>query len=220
MLNKKFVGLICLALVIGFLTGLVSFYNEFNVFQSYPFEVDVVYAYFKVFNVSSGVAGLQLDSVYGPFNRPLVAYVIVLNLTNPTDKAVRIRHLKIAIGETGTEIGQGGVSLTNTVISYERDFSDWFYDYWWQPNSSKLIAVSAIGQPPFNELGIPVLNQQKGYFYVALDCVTENKAYAKGFMLKQVNLNMTSENEFFYNVAFKENENFYFSNDAITIGVS
>ena len=201
-LNKQFTMLATFALLAGLLVGIVPFRNEFSVLQSYPLEVDVVYSYFRTFKVSEHASGLR--------NQDLVAYVIVLNITNPTNERVRITHLGIHFAETASRLSQGGVEMTNTAVNYERDFSEGFMDYYWYPNSSRLVAFSATDE--LSNLGMAALREHKGYFYILLDAKTQDNAYAGGSVIKQVTLETPSDCEFVYNSIFKENERFHFSN--------
>jgi hypothetical protein len=207
-LAKQFTLLATFALISGLIIGLVPFYGEFSVLKSYPMEVDVVYAYFKTFSVSENITGLR--------NEDFVAYVIVLNITNPTSETIRIKYLGIHLAETASKFGQG-VQMTNTVVNYERDFSEGFMDYYWFPNFSRLVAFGATSE--VSNLGMAVLEEGKGYFYVYLDGRTQGNAYAGGSVIKKVTLEIINDDEFVYNTVFKKNERFHFRNDELGIGL-
>ncbi|MEM3640862.1 MAG: hypothetical protein QXH37_02925, partial [Candidatus Bathyarchaeia archaeon] len=112
--------------------------------------------------------------VSGLRNEDLVAYVIVLNITNPTEETFRIKHLEIHLAEAINKIDQG-IEIKNSVVNYERDFSEGFMDYYWYPNSSRLVAFEATGE--ISNLGMNVLKEGKGYFYILLDGKTQNNHY-------------------------------------------
>jgi hypothetical protein len=107
--------------------------------------------------------------------------------------------------------------MTNTVVNYERDFSEGFMDYYWYPNSSRLVAFGATGE--VSSLGMNVLKEGKGYFYIHLDGRTQNNAYAGGSIIKEVTLEILNDDEFVYNTVFKENERFHFRNDELGISL-
>lgn len=207
-LNRQFTILATFALISGLIVGIVPFYSEFSVLKSYPMEVDVVYAYFKTFSVSENISGLR--------NEDLVAYVIVLNITNPTDETIRIKYIGIHLAETVNKIGQN-IEVRNSVVSYERDFSEGFMEYYWFPNSSRLVAFEATGE--VSSLGMNVLKEGKGYFFILLDGKTQNNAYVGGSIIKEVALEIINNDEFVYNTVFKENERFHFGND-VCLGIS
>lgn len=206
-LNKQFTILATFALLAGLLVGIVPFRNEFSVSQSYPLEVDVVYAYFRTFKVSEYASGLR--------NQDLVAYVFVLNVTNPTSEIIIIKFLEIHFAETACRFYGGGVEMRNTAVNYQREFYG-SMDYFWYPNSSRIVAFSGTGE--LSNLGMAVLNARRGYFYASLGGATE-KGHAEGSIIKMVLLDNPSIGEFVYNSVFKENERFHFSNYDIDISL-
>ena len=132
MYSKKFIVLIFLAIISGLLVGLLSFRDEFEVSApKFYAEVNIIHAYFQVLNVSR-------DSGIGP--ERMVSYVIVLNITNPTEEIFEIRELWMWFGNR--EESWNTVSFTNNVVSYYNDFESGHSDYYWHPGDSRLVAFS------------------------------------------------------------------------------
>jgi len=126
MVNKKLVTLACIIFVVGLLIGIISLNVDFKNYgargKEYPVEVNIVYAYFKVFNTSadSGIAYNQLAT-----------YILVLNVTNPSDTTLRLTDARI------TGYTSGGVDS----FSYDRSFDESNkYDFY--SGLSSLIAFS------------------------------------------------------------------------------
>ena len=135
MVNKKLVTLVCVVFAGGLLIGVASLNNDLRNYDNkeYPVEVNLAYAYFKVFNASadSGIAYNQM-----------VAYVLVFNVTNPSVVPLYLSNLKV------DELSHGGD------FTYLRDFTK-NDKYRFEPNASHLLAVSQIsgliplyGDPP------------------------------------------------------------------------
>ncbi len=207
MFGKKLIVLISIVFAVGLLVGIVSFRNDLSSFKSFQVESDIVQAYFKVYNVTQ-------DSGVG-FGK-MVSYVVVLNITNPSDSVVSLSSLRMALAQNGTRTGSS-VSL-NSIFSYERDFSDRNTDHFIYPHSSRLIPFSQTGFMP--EIGLDFLNQQhEALFYADLSCSsTEWRGGGEAIIFKQIPLNTVSSDEFVYGTTFSEG-NYFFFND-YNLGIS
>jgi hypothetical protein len=121
MVNKKLATLACIVFAVGLIIGLLSLNTDLRNYskKEYPVEANLIYAYFKVYNTSadSGIA----------YNR-LLSYVLVLNVTNPSDTTLRLSNIRI--DTSGTNI-----------FSYERAFSA-IDKYNFNANTSHLIDLS------------------------------------------------------------------------------
>ncbi len=207
MFRKKLIALICIVFAIGLLSGVLAFRNDLTSYKSVPLESDIVQAYFKVYNVTQ-------DSGIG-FGK-MVSYVIVLNITNPSDTVVSLSSLRMALAQSGTRT-RSSVSL-NSIFSYERDFSDRNTDHFIYPHTSRLIPFSQTGFMP--EIGLDFLNQQhNALFYADLSCVsTEGRGGGDAIIFKQIPLNTVSPDEFVYGTTFSAG-NYFFFND-YNLGIS
>jgi hypothetical protein len=206
MFSKKLVALTCAVFMVGLLVGLLSFRNDFASFKSVSVESDIVHAYFKVYNVSqdSGIG-------YGK----LVSYVVVLNITNPSDTTLRLSWLTMALAENGTRTGTS-VSL-NSFLRYQRDFSETTMDNYWYPHTSRLVAFSQTGFMP--DGGLNFLNGQKSaLFYSDASCVaTEGRGSGSAIIFKELQLNNVSQGEFVYGTTFRPGAYFFFDDDSIDL---
>jgi len=197
------------SLIAGLLVGMVPFYQEFSLLNTYTIKVDVVYAYFKTFDVSENVSALA--------NSNLVSYVIVLNITNPTGETVRIQDLEIDFAQTASQ-NSSGVYAANTIIRYTQTFAEHKMEYYWPPNSSKLAAFTATAE--ISSMEFAALRKGKGYFLTKLAGRTPADAQASsGLTLKEATLEIINDNEFVYNITFPKNYRFHFRNDELGVSI-
>lgn len=197
------------SLIAGLLVGMVPFYQEFSLLSTYTINVDVVYAYFKTFDVSEDVTALA--------NSHLISYVFVLNITNPTGETVRIKDLGIDFAQTATQ-NISGVYTENTIIRYTQTFAEHKMEYYWPPNSSKLAAFTATAE--ISSMAFAALRQGEGYFLTRLAGRTPADAQASSSLaLKEATLEIINDDEFVYNITFPENYRFHFRNDELGISI-
>lgn len=206
--KKNFIALSSFALTAGLLVGVVPLYPEFSRLNTYAIKVDVVYAYFKTFSVSSGTPGLS--------SMPMVSYVILLNISNPTREIVRVKDLKIDFSQNASAIGNHTL-MSNGIIRYARTFADHRMEYYWYPNSTRLVAFTATGE--ISTGGLNALKEGRGYFLITLAGRTEADAPASDSMLKMVTLETINDEEYVYNTVFEENYRFHFTNDELDISL-
>jgi hypothetical protein len=207
--SKKLALLTCIVFVVGLLIGVLSFRNDFSSFKSVSVESDIVQAYFKVYNVSQ-------DSGIG-FAK-MVSYVVVLNVTNPSDITLRFSSLTMALAQNGTKTGTG-VSL-NGFLHYQRDFSETIMDNYLYPHTSRLVAFSQTGSMP--QIGIDFLDHQhNALFYADLYCAaTEGRGGGNVIIFKQLPLNTLSQDEFAYGKTFAPGNYFFFDDDSLSLSFS
>ncbi len=207
MFSKKLIALICIMFVVGLLIGVVSFRNDLISYKSIPIESNIVQAYFKVYNVTQ-------DSGIG-FGK-MVSYVVVLNITNPSDNLVSLSSVTLALAQNGTRNGNS-VNL-NSILNYQRDFSERNTDHFVYPHTSRLIPFSQTGFMP--EVGLNFLNQQHtALFYAYVSCVgLDGHGSGDAIIFKQLSLTALSQDEFMYGTTFSAG-NFFFFND-YDLGIS
>jgi len=205
----KFVMLGPLALTMGFLAGIVPFYREFSAQQYYTIQVDIVYAYFKMFKTGQNVPALG--------NADLVSYVLVLNVTNPTNEVVKIKHLTIDFVQNASKEDQH-FEMFNEILRFEQSFADGFMDYYWYPHVTRLIAFT--GTEELSAIGLTALRLGEGFFLLKLAGSTQAGAQAgSDFILKKVTLEIKNESEYVYNGIFMEDYRFHFRNDQLDISI-
>lgn len=119
--NRLYI-LICMGFIAGLVVGLISFHSDFsqklNVDKNYPVDINLVQAYFKAYNTTT-------NSAVG--YHTIISYVLVLNVTNPSNITLRLTNLQI--------------DETNHVFSYWRSFSN-NDAYCFYPNSTQLVAFT------------------------------------------------------------------------------
>lgn len=174
--------------------------------KDYSIEGDIVYAYFKTYNASEGVEGIG--------NRNLVSYVLVLNITNPNDEPITLKSVLVELTENATQTGTS-VSSTNGMIRYK----DYLFPYgsnYISPQSSTFAAFTATGE--LSNMALDALKLGKGYFIVNVQGYSkEDQYFGNGINLKEVTLEITDNNEYVFNTAFRDNYRFHFRNDGINI---
>lgn len=203
MFNKKFVVLVCLALVSGLLVGLLSFHDEFEVSApEFYAEVNIIHAYFQVLNVSR-------DS--GIFSERLVSSVVVLNITNPTEEIFEIRELMMNFA--GDDTG------SNVVFAYYNDFESGHSDYYWHPGESRLVAFSLTNA--VEDGGIKVLNAHEGDFSLELYTAALGEPPTPDYMVSRISqklqLKALNDNEFVYGDYFNADVQFGFDGSYIDV---
>lgn len=97
-----------LALILGIVVAAVPLQSNFQLLNRYQFKADIIYVYIKTFDVGSNVTGLLHDQ--------MLSYLIVANVTNPTDQTIKMRDIKITLGG-------GGLGVTTYRYFPQGDFS-------------------------------------------------------------------------------------------------
>lgn len=209
MFSKRLVALICIVFAIGLLIGVVSFSNDLSSYTPLPIESNIVQAYFKVYNVTQ-------DSGIG-FGK-MVSYVIVLNITNPLDSSVSLSSVRMALAQDGARNGNS-VNL-NSLLNYERDFSQKNTDSFIDAHTSRLVPFSQTGFMP--ERGLDFLNQQhSALFYADVSCVALDGGAGGNFIVfKQLPLNQISQDEFVYGTMFSAGNYFFFNDYSLGLSFS
>lgn len=208
-LNRRLLPLSVFALTAGLLTGIVPFYTEFSLLQHYTIQVGIVYAYFKTYNANVNATGLS--------GSELISCVFVLNITNPTSETIGMTDVTVDFVQSARKDPEK-IIMENETIQYERSFADHVIEYYWFPNSTRLIALTATGE--LSDLGRGALESGKGYFLAHLMGRTEIGALASSdFVLKEASLETVSDNEYVYNSVFMKDYRFHFRNDEISISL-
>lgn len=187
MMNRQFIALICVALVVGLLIGLISFRSYLTTsrqYVSYPVEWEIVHAYFKVFNVTK-------ESGIG--HSMMISYVFVLNITNLSDAALRLGHVYIS---------------SASVFHYQQYFGDQVNDYNFYPHTSRLVAISQTDGT--SGLGMTELEWQRlDYTMIVSLSAIEGRGGGGSANSGQLPLQKISQDEFVYGTTFKPGS--YFS---------
>jgi hypothetical protein len=192
--KKLLVVLICVVFILGLIVGLRVLQNDFPPpRQTVPVEADLVHAYFKVYNVSAG-SGVGSSS--------LVSYVVILNITNPSDTPLRLSEVRIL----------------SSMVDYHRDFGTINNDYYWSAHSSRQVAFSQTG--PLS--GTDALKFGSLDFIATVGLtVTEGRGGGSTVISKN-SLPLTSigQGEYIYGSTYGKGTYFDFNAEGISIGYS
>ncbi|HLC01161.1 MAG TPA: hypothetical protein VJL33_07580 [Candidatus Bathyarchaeia archaeon] len=145
------------ALILGIAIAYPLIVSGFPSLSKVDLKVDVVYAYIEPINSNSTSTGLgwnnsvveidYLDSFGGAVQADglVVSYLVVLNVTNLSDEAVRVRSFDAKIGYQPTAIENRTSSVTWSIVADSRHYT---YlageDEVWTPHSSRLISLSGV----------------------------------------------------------------------------
>ena len=193
MANKLLVVLICVVFILGLIVGLRVLQNDFPApRQTIPVEADLVHAYFKVYNVSAGS---------GVGSSRLVSYVVILNITNPSDTPLRLSEVRIL----------------SSMVDYHRDFGN-SNDNYWSAHSSRQVAFSQTG--PLS--GTDALKFGRLDFIATVGlAVTEGRGGGSTIISKNsLPLTNIGEGEYIYGSTFGKGTYFDFNDEGISIGHS
>lgn len=191
MANKVLVVLICVVFILGLVVGLRVLQSDFPApRQNVPIEADLVHAYFKIYNVSaeSGVGSASL-----------VSYVVILNITNPTDTPLRLSE----------------VMIISSIVDYHRDFGI-SNDYYWSAHSSRQVAFSQTG--PLS--GTDALKFGRFDFIATVGLtVTEGRGGGSTIISKNsLPLTNIGQGEYIYGSTYGKGNYFDFDDEGISIG--
>ena len=193
----KFLIVVAVATALGLLAsigmGVILSYQ--GTAETGSLQADVVYAYLKTYNISENVSGL--------YSEKLVSYILVLNISNPTDKDVYVHDLRVELSGAASKVDRS-VESTNITLRIKRTFNE-AKPLLVSKNSEQLVPFTATDE--LSNLGLEPLKQGKGYFIVAVS----GDSVGSGLSLKEATLETVSEDEYVYNTAFT-NGCFRFSN--------
>ena len=120
MVNRKLIIFACVVFVVGLILGSFALRPDLSSrqYKVYPVQADIVHAYFKIYN-SSASSGMGYDV--------MLSYVFVLNITNPSDMTLKLGEIYFS---------------SEGLVSFHRDFSGFNAGQFFEPNTSRLIALS------------------------------------------------------------------------------
>lgn len=167
--------------------------------------VDVKYAYFGDQTFSQNMSGLWRNaSNPKDYERRLISYIIVLNITNHSDKLAYVDEFEAAAGPE-ILVENGTTSMHNPVVYDVRTvkyFPGW--DQYWAPNQSRLVALT--GTVSDYQIVFQSLMSGKLCLYGRVQAMAYgSRTYSDSFGLKQVQLQEFGP-EFLYNALISGNQ--------------
>ena len=191
-----------LALILGLAFSVPLLVSNLKPRTSIELIVDVKYAYFGDQLFGQNISGLwrntsNLQDGYIYYGQHLISYIIVLNVTNHSDKLAYVDELEAAaapeiiVGNSSTEIANAIVDDVRTI----KFFPGW--DPSWEPDESRLVALT--GTVSVYENAYQSLVSGTLYLYGRVEAMAYGSGtYSVGFGLKQVQLQEYGR-EFLYN---------------------
>lgn len=194
-----------LALLLGLAFSIPLLISNLRPATSIELIADVKYAYFSDQTFSQNISGLWRNAS-NPLEHEqhLISYIIVLNITNHSDRLAYVEELEVAAGPMIT-IENGAPQMQNPVVFDVRTIR-WFpgWDQYWQPDQSRLVGLTGIVH--VYEIVYRSLASGTFYLYGRVEARPYGEGtYSAGFGVKQVQLQAYGK-EFLYNALISENQ--------------
>lgn len=194
-----------LALLLGLAFSIPLLISNLRPATSIELITDVKYAYFSDQAFSQNISGLWRNaSNPQEHEQHLISYIIVLNITNHSDKLAYVEELEAAAGPM-IIIKNGAPQMQNPVV-YDVRTIKWYpgWDQYWSPHESKLVALT--GMVDVYETVYLSLTSGSLYLYGRVEAQPSGEGtYSAGFGLKQVQLQAYGR-EFLYNALISGNQ--------------
>ena len=204
MMMKSYVPYGILMLVLGSAVAALPLQSNFSLLDKYQIEAEVVYVYLKTFEVNENASGLWRVN--------MVSYVVVLNVTNPTDKTIRMRDIDIGLAGAGSVTKKdNGITAINSILRTYRYFPQGSFDYFWQPHSSILVVFSGMREinPDFLQTDLDSYLEIRGR--------TAEDAYATSdWIVKSLEMKAIGESEYVYNIMLGT-PRFHYTDDGVGV---
>jgi hypothetical protein len=194
-----------LALLLGLAFSIPLLLSNLKPSTRIELIIDVKYAYFGDQVYSQNMSGLWRNtSNPQDYEQHLISYIIVLNVTNHSDKLAYVDELEAAAGPE--IIAENGTLQMHNAVVYDvrtiKFFPGW--DQLWQPNESRLVALT--GTVSAYKIVYQSLMTGNLHLYGRVQAMAYgSRTYSDGFGLKQVQLQEYG-GEFLYNALISENQ--------------
>jgi hypothetical protein len=229
-----------LALIFGALVGMPVLFRTVTFGEQPKLYADVVYAYFSLLPSNQSLPVLS--------DEHLVSFLFVLNVTNLSNEVVDVTSVDATAAGEITFGGEGSLNNTisngshfewsnatqvwyqNATLSYaisdvivapseSFEGSEYYWQYYWPENSSKLVALSGLVDIPESSLAL-ILNSKIFVF-----SHVEGKAYASGvsasgaYVAEGVQLETVGNSEFVFNELLKTNQTLQVQHDGTMVTI-
>jgi hypothetical protein len=197
-----------LALLLGLTSSMPLLLSYLTPATKIELTIDVEYAYFGVQGFNQNITGLWRNaSDPQEADRHIVSYLMVLNITNHSDKLAYMEEFEAAAAPIIDSTG-----MQNAVV-YDVRTIKWFpgWDQYWSPNQSRLISLSGIVE--VHEISYLALTSGTLYLYGHVEArPSGEKSVSTVSSVKQVQLQAYGK-EFLYNVLLSGNQMLQLGND-------
>jgi len=194
-----------LALLLGLAFSIPLLVSNLRPVTNMELIVDVKYAYFGDQVFSQNISGLWRNASNSQeYERHHISYLIVLNITNRSDKLAYVEELEAAAGPK-IRVENGGPQMQNPVV-YDVRTVKWYpgWDQYWSPNESRLVGLT--GMVDVFETVYESLTSGTIYVYGRVEARPNGEgAYSVGLSVKQVQLQAYGR-EFLYNALISGNQ--------------
>ncbi len=207
-----------IALILGISVAYPLFISDFPPISKVDLTVDIAYFFVQPINSTSNLTGLAwnnstVDVEYSgglPRGRLkadglVVSYLLVLNVTNNSNKSARIKNFQTIIGPSISLGSDRSVFAENPIITDSRQISIYDNDFW-SPHSYRLIGLSGVAG--VHETPYATLNNSATFLYATAEGRIENTGsgqFADDYSFKQVQLQAVGDG-FLYNTLLSENQ--------------
>ncbi len=207
MFTKKLVSLSVLSLIIGLSVAALSLQSNFQLLNTYRLEAEIVYVYLNLFKVDEAVSGLG--------RRYMLSYVVVINVTNPSNHLIEMQDIDIRIAEdVQLTANQTGFTAHNGFVSFSRYLPQGDFSYFWQPNRTIPLVFSGVHETA-NDLVIWLEDSVDSL--IEIRGRADDGGYAtSGFVVKTLQLEQVNPHEFVYN-NLSDIQRIHFTQDGNTL---
>ncbi|MBN2259869.1 MAG: hypothetical protein JW702_04970, partial [Clostridiales bacterium] len=172
--------------------------------EEYFIDSEIVFAYFKTYDVSSNTSYLFANS--------MVSYVFILNVSNPNNETFLFDDLLVSFNDFAVKDGNS-VSGTTELIRYCNSFGSSDLDYQLPSGSSRLMVFTGTGE--LSNLELMGLKNDTTFSTMILNGhIGEDVHVGSGLIFTEMSFCMISETELMYNVVLHEDQSFSFRNDS------
>jgi hypothetical protein len=206
-----------LALLLGLAFSMPLLLSNLTQATKIELTVDVQYAYFGVQGFDQNITGLWRNgSDPQELDHHLLTYLIVLNITNHSDKLAYIEKFEAAAAQKivheplDTEVWH--LEMENTIVYDVRTIEAYpGWDQYWSPNQSRLIGLSGMVEIQGN--AYPAFVNRTLYLYGHVEASPlGEKSISTGSSVKQVQLQAYGK-EFLYDDLLFEDQMLLLGND-------
>ena len=190
MFTKKLVPLSILSLIIGLSVAALPLQSNFHLLNTYRLEAEIVYVFLNLFKVDEAVSGL--GQLY------MLSYVVVVNVTNPSNHLIKMQDIDILIAEdVQLTANQTGYTAVNSIVSFSRSFPQNDFGYFWQPNRTIPLVFSGVRETA--ESCVLWLEDSVDSLFEIRGRADDGGYTTSSFFVKTVQLEQVNPHEFVYN---------------------
>ena len=174
-----------IALIIGLLTGVFIYQNEVLPTEHEPnMKMEIILFYCKIYNTS-----------LKPLQNNLASFIVILNVTNQENEAIRLSSIEVAAGEqiVKSSGGPAGYILNMPIFKKTRNFPQKDVSSYIPPRSSKYISINGVF-PGVYSTELP----RNLSTLVIISGYDEENIEIKTTKLVNIPLNQISPNEYYY----------------------